>query len=650
MPNRSQRRRTESNEIQLFRERNSERVSFRDLPDVETIAAQRRELRSNAGVWWRWLSNRYYQARRTSRSFLNRPFPNDEDTLILLSELETHERRRVAFQSSSIDSILGSHFKGIETKWQNIDPTLAWIREIQTVTQTSAVALFAHSSIYDMEGIRAVINIIENLTGLFEESRTELSVLTPLTFIAAAPSSINLTKLYAALVNAETLANDLAEKIQVQIRLHPQLKFYELSVNLERLESFNRSKTALEEYTQLAEPDLAGSLQTSALSEDVAWYSELLKRAVPREIIDAIISGQLTVEVHWPLINHAQLLISRIEKLQERFLDSQVPAWFSDEILMPAVESTLEQIIKSASDVRAQDLGSAFDTQLHFEEIAESLNDVAEINAAKLDFQRWWEILREDPAHLTPEQVTITIDWLDTLRSNGISGLFLQWILTEETDSRLQWWQELVSKAKNLRSRRHTLQGNFALSLNGTQSTTTLIAWSSHTADQCAKIIGALEVIESYSQSTEFTVHQLAQATSGLCRAIELIDGLQTWRTYLGGNPALVDVTQIQKHRHWVAMAHGLPCSIADWLTTADTTFRCEVLLRVENELDALKSTVNATEKHLISHGNINSDGPFSILSLIGTPTKLNSVVATSFLKFHCCPNMQPFYASVKMP
>jgi len=46
----------ESRDIQLFRERHSDRIAFRDLPEVETLTVLRRELRSFTGCWWRWFS------------------------------------------------------------------------------------------------------------------------------------------------------------------------------------------------------------------------------------------------------------------------------------------------------------------------------------------------------------------------------------------------------------------------------------------------------------------------------------------------------------------------------------------------------------------------------------------------------------------
>jgi hypothetical protein len=611
---------TEGLELQQFRETNSERVAFRDLPDAETLAAQRRELRSHSGNWWRWFSGRYHKARKATRSFLNQPFPTDEDTLTLLDELEAHECRRVAFHGSPVGPLLGGLFRGIDTNWQMIEPTLAWIRELQTATQASEVTAFAQSSVRNAEGLRSAIRAVEILTHLIEQDGNELAVLTPLSFLSARPQSIKLSELCAALERAEALAKGLGEQIQVQARLHPQATFADLAARLKRLEEFEQSQITLQEYAHLTEPALAAKLQTAALNEDAEWISELSNRGVPCVLIDALIGRKVTADAHSSLMRSAQLLGQRMEELHKTFLDSVVPVWLARDVPCATLDATLVLLARSACWARTQALECTFDNQLRVTEIAESLDDLREVAAATEAFTPWREILREDPARLSAEQIATTLEWLETLRRHGASGTLLQWMLTEEADNRLHWWQELVSRARDLRSRIRTLEDSFALPLHDTQSTMTLIAWSSQTANQNAKTTSALEVIESHSQSAEFTVHDLAQATAGLCRAIELEAGLQAWRECLSSDPTRIDVARVQNHRRWAAIAHGLPTSIGLWLATIDTTSRCETLIGIEGKLAALKASVKEAQECLESFGRINSDGPFAIVSLSGTP------------------------------
>ena len=77
----------ESEELRCFRLQNAERISFGDLPHLESISALKREVRSYSRCWWRWLSSRYRKARKAVRVFLNPPYTTDEAALATLGRL-----------------------------------------------------------------------------------------------------------------------------------------------------------------------------------------------------------------------------------------------------------------------------------------------------------------------------------------------------------------------------------------------------------------------------------------------------------------------------------------------------------------------------------------------------------------------------------
>jgi len=629
----------EGRELQLFRERNSDRVAFRDLPDVESIVAQRRELRSLAGYWWRWFSGRYHKTRKNTRSFFNPPFPTDEDTLTILDELEAHERRRIAFQSSPAGTLLGGIFRDIETKWQTIEPTLAWIQQLKSATQLSEVASFVQSSVRDVESLRNGVKVIEILVQLVEQNRQELSGIVPLSLLAAEPRTVKLQELCGVLSRTETVVKKLAERIQAQVKLQPNATFAQLASRISQLEQLQQLALSLRQHADLAEPVVAANLDTAALREDVTWLAELDKHNIAPRIVGAIIGRKLEVEKHLPLINTAQSFGQQIACLKEDFLSQEMATWLSGDVSGAELQNKLALLIRATVTSRAQALEWTFDNHLNILEIRESLDDAHEIEAATKVFIHWKEILQEEPSLLSAEQITTTLDWLDALRQHGATGGLLHWILSDETENRLHWWQELVSRAKDLRSRIRKLQDSFALPLHDTQLTTTLVAWSSQTADRNAKTTSALEVVESHSQSSDFTVHDLAQATASLRRAIELEMTLQSWRERLGTDATRLEVTQIQNHRQWAAIARGLSPSMGDWLAATDTTARCETLLGIEAKLTALKNVIKQTQDSLGFFGRVWGDGPFAILSTNGTPREVEQHCAAFKSKIPLLPN-----------
>jgi len=629
----------ESRELQLFRERNSDRVVFRDLPDVESLVAQRRELRSFTGVWWRGFSNRFRKTRKATRSFLNPPFPSDEGTLTLLDELETHERRRIGFQSSPVGTLLGGMFCGIETKWQTIEPTLAWIRELKAATQMSEVTSFVQSSVQSAESLRSGLKAIEILAQLVEQNRQELSGITSLSLLTEEPRTVKLQKLLAVLSRTEKMVKGLADQIQAQVKSQPQATFGKLASRIVQLDQVHQLALALRQHSAIADPVAAANLNPAALDDDATWLSELAKRNIAPKLIDAIVGKKLESEKLLPLIQSAKNFIQQVTRLNETFLKSEATTWLSSDVTVAELDGKLKLLIRTACTSRAQTLEWTFHNNLNLLEIRESLDDAHEIEAATKAFVPWRQILGEEPSLLSCEQITTTLDWLEALRQHGASGGLLHWILLEETNNRIHWWQELVSRAKDLRGRVRKLQGSFALPLHETQSAMTLVVWSSQTADRNAKTTSALEIVEAHSQSSDFTVHDLAQATAGLRRAIELETSLQSWRERLGTDATKLEVAHIQNHRQWTAIALGLAPAMGDWLAATDTTSRCEILLGIESKVNELKKAIKQTQDCMGFFGRVEGDGPFAILSTSGTPREVEAHCHAFTAKIPLLPN-----------
>lgn len=630
---------SESRALLAFRERHSDRVIFRDLPDAETIAVHRRELRSFTGCWWRQLSNRYRKVRKACNAFFNLPFPSDADAVLLLDELETHQRRCLTFKDSPAGTVLGGLFQGIETKWQSIEPMLTWIRALKEATQISEVTPFVKSAIHNAERLRTEVNTVQVLGQLIEQSREELAKITSLAFLSADPRVVKLPELIVSLRRTEALLKLLAENIQGSLKLQPHATCAQLATRIDQLEKLQQSALDLRQYSAIAEPVIAAALRVGDLDESVKWLSELTGYNVAPRIIDAVIGKKLESVCHAPLFRAAAACSQQIDRLNGRFFSQEPARWLAVDTSVVDVERTLELLSKAASGTHAQALGWSFDNQLTVLNIRESLADVHEIDAAQKAFLPWREILHEEPSLLVPEQVEATLNLLDSLRQHGATGAFLSWLLTEETDNRLHWWQELVSRSIDLRSRTRKLQDSFVLPLHESQSMVALDIWSSQTADRNAQITSALEVIEAHCQSSDFTVYDLTQATASLRHAIELDVALQGWRERLGADPSQLDVVRIQNHRQWGAITLGFSQGLGLWLTAADTSTRCVTLLGLEEKLLALKTATQKTKNTLEFFGKVSEFGPFDILSTVGTPREIEQRCCAFTEKCFLLPN-----------
>ena len=398
---------------------------------------------------------------------------------------------------------MGGLFRGIETKWQTIDPTLAWIEQLKSATQSSEVTSFVQSSIRDAEKLRNGVKAIEILAQLVEQNRQELSGIVPLSLFAAEPQAVKLHELCGVLSRTETMVKALADRIQAQVKVQPRATCAELAERIGQLDKLQQLDLALRQHSGIADPVAAASLRTGALGEDVVWLAELEKYNVTRKLVDAIIGRKLELEKHLPLIHAAKSFSQQIARLNEVFLKQKTAAWISGDVSTVELGSKMALLIQTINSFRTQATEWTFDNHLNILEIRESLDDAHEIEAATKTFVNWRDILHEEPSLLSAEQITTTLDWLDALRQHGATGGLLHWILTDETDNRLHWWQQLVSRAQDLRGRVRKLQDSFALPLQDTQPTMTLVAWSSQTADRNAKMTSALEIVESHIRCGE---------------------------------------------------------------------------------------------------------------------------------------------------
>jgi len=625
--------------LQEFRDKRTDRVLFRDLPDAETLAIQRRELRSFDKRWWRWFSSRYHNNRKTVRSYLTSPFPSDQETVTLLDELEIHQKQCVTFRYSPASAVLGGLFNGIETKWQAIDSTLTWISELKAATQSSEVTPFVQSAVRNAERLRAEAKTLEVLGQLIEQSRGDLAKIASLSLLSADPRTVKLSELVVALSRTETLLKRLVEHTQGAVKLKPTATGAQLATQIDQLEHLQQLTLALRQFSAIAEPVASASLRADDLDASAKWLSQLTNHNVAPRLVDAIITKKLESARHSPLFRSASACIAQLNNLTAEFFSNATASWLGENVNWSTLGHTVESLVPVSTAARTHALGLTFDIKLSILEVCESLADVHEIEAARKAFVLWKEILHEDPSLIAPAQITTTCDWLDALCLCGATGNLLKWLLADEVDNRIHWWQELVNRATDLRGRVRKLQESFVLPLYESQSMAALASWTSQMADRSAQTTSALEVLESHSQSSDFTIFDLNQATASLRRAIELAATLQDWQERIGVDPTQIEAEQIHNHRQWFTIIRGLSPVLGLWLISDATISRCETLLGLESKLLGLKNHLKRTENALESFGRISGGGPFDILSATGTPRDVERRCCALTEKIPLLPN-----------
>jgi very-short-patch-repair endonuclease len=89
----------------------------------------------DAGIWQRCFGGRYRAARRTFRRLARTPrkVSRSDMTRHMRALADHHEERTVFDGDAECRRLLGSHFRGVETKWDEIQSLVVWYEEVFTL-------------------------------------------------------------------------------------------------------------------------------------------------------------------------------------------------------------------------------------------------------------------------------------------------------------------------------------------------------------------------------------------------------------------------------------------------------------------------------------------------------------------------------------
>jgi very-short-patch-repair endonuclease len=610
--------------LKAFRSSHEAKVAFRDIPGAEVIASVRREIRPFQGRWWRHFSRRYRKAKGAILGFVNPPLPRDTEILALLEEIEIHERRCVALEGSPAKKLLGAHFKEIETDWGVIAPTIHWLQDLRTMTKLSDISALVRTSLVE-KTIEAANRINKSIESL-QQNVDALRSIRPLAEHLKNPQEARLIPLLEALSQCERDLDCLLGSTIECTPNHPEAKLCDFVVLGERLNRLKETAQSLKNnglFVSLAE---AVQLEPESLNEAAAWLDQLANYQVCPELVAAMAQQRIDDSV-LPLISAANELRVHLDALQQVFREQGLPSWASQGSKSSNTNKMLHDLIVAATDLGRISQAAQLAPDLTIKDIERLLTDHQQVGDVKDYFIGWKSILLEEPTLISPEDIETTLTWLSTLYSRGAQGEFLRWLLSEETDDRLAWWQEIVFKSSELCTSVRKLQANFIIPIQDSLPGKPVAQWIVEVANRNAKTVSALDVIESCSGSPSHTLADLNTAIASLLRALELEGIISQWKDRLGVDPVSLTSRSVQAHRQWIAAVRNIPPNMGEWLTQAETGVRSEILVNLAPQLEALKESVAETKKVLTSFGRIRDHGPFNILDL---------TISLGELEMHC--------------
>jgi very-short-patch-repair endonuclease len=615
----------ESSRLNHNRKGLASHVSIIGLPDADRIANTSRVLKSFAGVWWRWLSSEYRSARKAAMACFTPPIPSDQDLVRLLESLETHVRESVMFDQSPCGLLLGTLFKGTETNWQMIEPTLHWLRGLKEATQIEEITPFVLSAIHDGDQLRQAARAVEVLGHLIEQNRDSASTVPIMAELAAEPSSIRLKDLLATLRRSESRLEVVCQKADEQIRRMPTSACVQLVGNIAMLQQLDESVLALEIVSQRVPIKDVVVLVPSELMATADWLDMLTAHGVNRRVIARMLSGHISINRCTSLIAACASVSKAVCDVLEYFQNAQNTSWLSLTQSVASMRLGLTTIENAVVELANSVSASGVVTHLTIHGLREVLADIDEVEAVEATFRVWQDILGEDPSKVDPATLTGILDWLEEIKGLGASGRLLQWLLSEECDSRFIWWQESITRANAFNRRVHSLQDRFGFPLREADSSRVISVWAENNLTRLAQGSSALAMIDTCTLAADFTIQEIAEAVSCLHRSLSLEAPLAIWQERLGIAPTSLETRSILAHRQWATTARTLPSALSDWLVADETNARCVLLKNLGTHLNALKLRFDDVDRTLNSFGKVAGTGPFAVLDRSHTPQSIET-------------------------
>ncbi len=612
----------ESANLTDFRTLYASRIAFRDVPGVDEIARIRRELRPYAGRWWKWLSSRYRKARQAASGFLNPPFPSDADALTLLDNLDTHERSRLAFEQTPTRAILGEYFQGIETEWKHIEPVIIWVQDLAKASKLDNVSALIHQAIDQRGAVQETIAAIEEGINTLEAVEENLGKLGPIQALSKAVEPTGLKQLIEVLTEIDQSLTTLESGCAQIIVNHREQSVSDFLARVNEIQELQHRLKLLEQFTHLIASDNVEQIAPDSIRTTAQWLNRLTEQHLPPSTIFLLARAEIN-ENQLRCISAAGTSVSEtFPKVAIHFSGRQTPKWISNGASIETVSTALATITQAVQQTRRIVGSNAIDEHLTLSNAFDTLATVTEIERLGELISQWEPIFLEDPKKLACEDIASTLRFLARVRKGGVSGAFLAWLVADETQARLSWWQQLVGPAQDAYKSARRLQDDFLIPLQTPSHA--LDKWISDLADRCAKTTNSLEVTESCTHSGELTIHDCGQATQSLVKALEIEQKLEEWQPRLNVDPTTLKSASIADHRRWVTTVRSLPPVLGNWLAEDVLGLRSEQLLDLEPKHRNVGQAITNTKKLLEEFGKLDLKGPFGILSDEGTPDAIS--------------------------
>lgn len=504
-------------------------------------------------------------------------------------------------KSSVAQKLLGASFAGTPREWLRVHEIAQWGLRIHGSRKFAAslVALFRVCISEPGTSKKAVLDAksLEQMRAQFAEQFANGRVRPDLSasvgdFVGAVRAKLGEIKLGASVLKG--VPTETTETIGTVSLL---LREYE--TELSRSE---RLRTAVAPNTPSA----------ASVEVSLGWALALARHGLPKAVVGFLADNTAKSKDVVDLVELSAIFVQRFEGLKAKGCISA--PWLLQSSTVDEVADGAHNLATTLSVAKnhAKDCGAKSGSTIA--QLRDGSTAVRDGTLLQRKTKEWEAALGCDPfaVESPADAIRETIYWVESLHTDRIPLPLMLWLVSENSDARVQWWATNVRAARGWKTLRAAIRQS---SLPEFENDTELTAWRSSLSACQASLSAALADVGRLLRSPGLSLAKMRAAAEALKEAEEASIRASGFRARLPGANGLKTSADVAGHRAYAASIAGLPTEISTWLLKIGSEAGSKQLRLLPDLLDQEATTWEELVATFHSFGECESEGPSGILA-----------------------------------
>ena len=220
----------------------------------------------------------------------------------------------------------------------------------------------------------------------------------------------------------------------------------------------------------------------------------------------------------------------------------------------------------------------------------------------------WTAALGCDPfiADTPAESIRETIFWVESLQTDRVPTRLLAWLTEADSDTRIQWWADVVRSSKKWRTQRTGIR---QAALPEFSDETLLESWRSDLSAKESSLALALEQISRVVSNPNAPLTRIRAAANAFTRSDEALSRATLIQCQLPGSETIQSSKAVAQHRLFSSALSDMPLEITPWVLRIGVQEACSHLNRLSEVSAGMGAALENLEETITNFGSLDGNG-----------------------------------------